>query len=200
MIPRTTYKNGVKNAQETMNIRSKLEDAWKETVAADYLTGAIAYESDLRASIDRALRIKCPDASVFLEARMLPGESRIDLVLCEDSVVRLIAEIKFVPQGYPEWERDIQKLNEIAQLDSCEGHKFKIEPANGQFSGEKHYVNPDTRYAFIAVGRDDADAVDLKSIETELGALVLPLFSLCFGRIRPGKDPYFDSARPASQE
>ena len=181
-----------------MNIRSKLEDAWKETVAADYLTGAIAYESDLQASIDWALRSRCPDASVFLEAKMLPGHGRnrrTDLVLCEDLDVRLIAEIKFVPQGYPEWERDIQKLNEIAQLDSCEGHKFKIEPANGQFSGEKHYVNSDTRYAFIAVGRDDADAVDLKSIETELGALVLPLFSLCFGRIRPGKDPYFDSAR-----
>ena len=123
-----------------------------------------------------------------------------DLVLCEDSVVRLIAEIKFVPHGYPRWRQDIRKLNEIAQLDSCEGHKFKIEPATGKFSGKKHHVNPDTRYAFIAVGRDEAAAVDLKSIETELGALVLPLFSLCFGRIRPGKDPCFDSARPASQE
>ena len=174
-----------------MNIRSKLEVAWKETVAADYLTGTIAWESDLQASIYRALRIRCPDASVFLEARMLPGESRIDLVLCEASVVRLIAEIKFVPQGYPEWKPDIQKLNAIAQLDRHEGHEFLIEPANGQFSGEKHYVNPDTRYAFIAVGRADAEAVDLKSIETEFGALGLPLFSLCFGRIRPGAKPYF---------
>ena len=34
-----------------MNIRSKLEVAWKETVAADYLTGTIAWESDLQASI-----------------------------------------------------------------------------------------------------------------------------------------------------
>ena len=64
-----------------MNIRSELEVAWKETVAADYRTGTIAWESDLQASIYRALRIRCPDASVFLEARMLPGESRIDLVL-----------------------------------------------------------------------------------------------------------------------
>ena len=174
-----------------MNIRSELEVAWKETVAADYLTGTIAWESDLQASIYRALRIRCPDASVFLEARMLPGEPRIDLVLCEASVVRLIAEIKFVPQGYPEWKPDIQKLNAIAQLDRHEGHEFLIEPANGQFSGEKHYVNPDTRYAFIAVGRDDAEAVDLKSIETEFGALGLPLFSLCFVRIRPGAKPYF---------
>ena len=183
-----------------MDIRSKLEDAWKETVAADYLTGAIAYESDLRASIDRALRIKCPDASVFLEAKMLPGHDRnrrTDLVLCKARVVRLIAEIKFVPQGYPQWKRDIQKLNAIAQLDKNKGHEFLIDSATGKFSGKKHHVNPDTRYAFIAVGRDDAAAVDLKSIETELGALVLPLFSLCFGRIRPGKDPYFDSARPA---
>ena len=114
-----------------MNIRSKLEVAWKETVAADYLTGTIAWESDLQASIYRALRIRCPDASVFLEARMLPGESRIDLVLCEASVVRLIAEIKFVPQGYPEWKPDIQELNAIAQLDRHEGHEFLIEPANG---------------------------------------------------------------------
>ena len=82
-------------------------------------------------------------------------------------------------------------LKAIAQLDRYEGHEFLIEPANGQFSGEKHYVNPDTRYAFIAAGRDDAAAVDLKSIETEFGALGLPLFSLCFGRIRPGAEPYF---------
>ena len=195
---RTTCKNGVRMLKETMDIRSKLEDAWNKTVLEDYRTGAIAYESDLRASIDRALRSRCPDASVFLEAKMLPDESRIDLVLCEDLDVRLIAEIKFAPHHYPPlWREDIQTLNEIAQLDSRKGHEFLIEPTNGQFSGKKHHVNPDTRYAFIAVGRDDADAVDLKSIETELGALVLPLFSLCFGRIRPGKDPDFDSARPA---
>ena len=82
----------------------------------------------------------------------------------------------YVPQGYPEWKPDIQELNAIAQLDRHECHEFLIESANGQFSGEKHYVNPDTRYAFIAVGRDDAEAVDLKSIETEFGALGLPLF------------------------
>ena len=174
-----------------MNIRSKLEVAWKETVAADYLTGPLHGKVIFKPrSIGRS-EIRCPDASVFLEARMLPGEPRIDLVLCEASVVRLIAEIKFVPQGYPEWKPDIQKLNAIAQLDRHEGHEFLIEPANGQFSGEKHYVNPDTRYAFIAVGRDDAEAVDLKSIETEFGALGLPLFSLCFVRIRPGAKPYF---------
>ena len=125
---------------------------------------------------------------------MLYGESGArrptDLVLCEDSVVRLIAEIKFVPHGYPQWRQDIRKLNEIAQLDSCEGHEFKIEPITGQFSGEKHCVNLDTRYAFIAVGRDDAIAVDLEKIKTELGALVLPpLFSLCFGRIRSREGP-----------
>ena len=174
-----------------MDIRSELEGAWKETVAAHYRTGTIAWESDLQASIYRALRCICPDASVFLEARMLPDESRIDLVLCEDLDIRLIAEIKFVPQGYPEWERDIQKLNEIAQLDRNKGHGFLIDPATGHFSGEKHHVNPDTRYAFIAVGRDDAVAVDLKKIENKFGALGLPLFSLCFGRIRPGADPYF---------
>ena len=178
-----------------MNIRSKLEGAWKKTVFDEYTTGTIATERDLQTSIYRALRIKCPAASIFLEAVMLYGESGArrptDLVLCEDSVVRLIAEIKFVPHGYPQWRQDIRKLNEIAQLDSCEGHEFKIEPATGQFSGEKHCVNLDTRYAFIAVGRDDAEAVDLKSIETEFGALGLPLFSLCFGRIRPGAKPYF---------
>ena len=178
-----------------MNIRSELEIAWKETVEAHYLTGTIAWESDLQALIYRALQSRCPDASVFLEARMLPDESkRIDLVLCKDSDVRLIAEIKFVPQGYPKWERDIQKLNaiaQLAQLDRYEGHRFLIDPANGHFSGEKHHVNPDTRYAFIAVARDDADAVDLESIKPTLGALVRPLFSLCFGRIRPGADPDF---------
>ena len=176
-----------------MDIRSKLEGAWKKTVLKEYENGTIATERDLQASIYRVLRIKCPAASVFLEAVMLHGESGArrptDLVLCEDSVVRLIAEIKFVPHGYPQWRRDIRKLNEIAQLDSCEGHEFKIEPATGHFSGEKHHVNPDTRYAFIAVGRDDAVAVYLEDIKH---ALALPLFSLCFGRIQPGAKPYFD--------
>ena len=118
---------------------------------------------------------------------MLPDESRIDLVLCKARVVRLIAEIKFVPQGYPQWEQDIQKLNAIAQLDKNKGHEFLIDPATGKFSGKKHHVNSDTRYAFIAVGRDDAVAVDLKKIENKFGALGLPLFSLCFGRIGPGE-------------
>ena len=178
-----------------MDIHNELEDAWKKTVLKDYRNGSIAYESDLQASIYRALRSRCPDVSVFLEAKMLPGHGRnrrTDLVLCENLDVRLIAEIKFVPHGYPQWRRNIQRLNEIAQLDSCEGHKFSIEPASGQFSGKKHHVNSDTRYAFIAVGRDDAEAVDLKSIEPEFGALGLPLFSFCFGRIRPGAKPYFD--------
>ncbi len=69
---------------------------------------------------------------------MLDGESGVkratDLVLCEASTVRLIAEIKFEP--YPKWEPDIQKLNAIAQLDS-KGHKFLIEPASGRFSGAR---------------------------------------------------------------
>ena len=101
----------------------------------DYLTGTIAWESDLQASIYRALRIRCPDASVFLEARMLPGESRIDLVLCEASVVRLIAEIKFVPQGYPEWKPDIQKLNAIAQLEMQ-------TPKSSLFAAHSYISNP----------------------------------------------------------
>ena len=58
-----------------MNIRSKLEGAWKKTVLKEYKTGTIATERDLQASIYRALRIKCPAASVFLEAVMLYGES-----------------------------------------------------------------------------------------------------------------------------
>ena len=176
-----------------MDIRNELEDAWKKTVKEDYLNGAIATERDLQASIYRALRSRCPDASVFLEAGMLAGESGAtrptDLVLCEGRVVRLIAEIKFVPQGYPRWGRDIQKLNAIAQLDRYEGHEFVIDPFNGQFSGEKHHVKPDTRYAFIAVGRDNSKAVYLEDIKH---ALALPLFSLCFGRIQPGAKPYFD--------
>ena len=118
---------------------------------------------------------------------MLPDESRIDLVLCKARVVRLIAEIKFVPQGYPQWKRDIQKLNAIAQLDKNKGHEFLIDSATGKFSGKKHHVNSDTRYAFIAVGRDDSEAVHLKNIEPTLGAHVRPLFSLCFGRIGPGE-------------
>ena len=122
---------------------------------------------------------------------MLPDESRIDLVLCKARVVRLIAEIKFVPQRYPQWKRDIQKLNAIAQLDKNKGHEFLIDPATGKFSGKKHHVNSDTRYAFIAVGRADSEAVHLKNIEPTLGAHVRPLFSLCFGRIRPGEKPDF---------
>ena len=172
-----------------MNIRNELEGAWKKTVASHYRTGTIALESDLQASIYRALQSRCPDASVFLEARMLPDESRIDLVLCKARVVRLIAEIKFVPQGYPQWKRDIQKLNAIAQLDKNKGHECLIDSATGKFSGKKYHVNSDTRYAFIAVGRDDSKAVHLKNIEPTLGAHVRPLFSLCFGRIRPGEKP-----------
>ena len=178
-----------------MNIRSELEGAWKETVKEDYLNGTIATERDLQASIYRVLRIKSPAASVFLEAGMLAGESGAtrptDLVLCEDSDVRLIAEIKFVPQGYPEWEQDIQKLNAIAQLDKNKGHEFLIDPANGHFSGEERCVKRDTLYAFIVVGRNDSKAVHLKNIEPTLGAHVRPLFSLCFGRIRPGEKPDF---------
>ena len=177
-----------------MNIRNELEGAWKETVAAHYRTGTIAWESDLQASIYRALQSRCPAASVFLEARMLPGHDRnrrTDLVLCEDLVVRLIAEIKFVPQDYPQWEQDIQKLNAIAQLDKNKGHEFLIDPANGHFSGEECCVKRDTLYAFIAVGRNDSKAVHLASIKPTLGAHVRPFFSLCFGRIRPGAEPDF---------
>ena len=140
-----------------MDIRSELEAAWKETVKEDYREGGagqpLASERDRGPSLDlrrarmvgapgarerRRLvsprRIKSPAASVFLEAGMLAGESGAtrptDVVLCEDSDVRLIAEIKFVPQGYPEWEQDIQKLNAITQLDKNKGHEFLIDPAN----------------------------------------------------------------------
>ena len=58
-----------------MDTRSELEGAWKETVKEDYLNGTIATERDLQASIYRALRIKFPAASIFLEAEMLAGES-----------------------------------------------------------------------------------------------------------------------------
>ena len=63
-----------------MDTRSELEGAWKETVKEDYLNGTIATERDLQASIYRALRIKGPAASVFLEAGMLAGESGATLL------------------------------------------------------------------------------------------------------------------------
>ena len=121
---------------------------------------------------------------------MLGGEERrTDLVLCVASDVRLIAEIKFQPFGYPEWEPDIGKLSAIARLDRRIGHELTTNPVTGRFSVKKHYVNSDTRYAFIAVGRDDSDAVYLERIEPKLD---LSLFSLCYGRIRPGAEPHFD--------
>ena len=43
-----------------MNIRSKLEGAWKKTVFEEYKTGTIATERDLQTSIYRALRYQVP--------------------------------------------------------------------------------------------------------------------------------------------
>ncbi|RMG49724.1 MAG: hypothetical protein D6717_14580 [Gammaproteobacteria bacterium] len=161
---------------------------WECDIVEDYECGCLTTEHALQASLYFHVRRKLPELEIFVEPGMLSdskGSAAVfpDLVLCEGGKIVLIAELKFVPHGYPRFKHDLQKLMRFYHEGSAINHQLQIDPMSGKFSDSLYKITRTTKYAFFVIGRHDAEAVHKGPIDSFLGdGQFRRNFSLFYGR------------------
>ncbi|MDE2926171.1 MAG: hypothetical protein OXT71_07225 [Acidobacteriota bacterium] len=159
-----------------------LSQSWVE-VEKDYKGGLLNSERCLQASMYRAFRLHAPgelDTFVEPELSLRSKKYRPDLVICEDTRVSAIVEIKFVPHRFARYKRDIDKLQELADMDD---QPISIDPATGEWSSTTYRADCCTKLVFAVVARHDSAALDSHSISARLKPEFKKRFFLLSGSI-----------------
>lgn len=106
------------------------------------------------------------DLEVVLEPQMtLCGGSGVivpDIVVL-GAEIAVVAELKFVPHGYPVFEGDIAKFRALVG-EETPARCWPIDPFSGRHGGEPLSITPRTRFAFFAVGQSQARAIDAEDV------------------------------------
>lgn len=167
-----------------------INDIWCGPIATEYRAGGITTERGLQAALYCAIRAGLPELSIFVEPSLMYNKSggprfRPDLVLCECNTIVLIGEIKFVPNWYPEFALDLEKLKEFDTVGRDTEHKLEIDPTTGTFTDTSHQITGETNYAFFVVGRSESKGIDRKSMQPLLDSSFSQRFSLFYGKVDP---------------
>ena len=153
------------------------DETWTEyralwqRVRASYLDGYCVSERGLQALLFSELRGALPNSSVVVEPGWSFDNSRAtpDLVVVSHQVITDIFELKFVPQGYANLQRDIRKLPAYGASSEVE-HPVRLYPADGTWDLYLP-VSEDCRLHFVAVAYHDAAAVWAESLRAEVPEL-----------------------------
>jgi len=166
----------------------QLTNVW-DVVKDDYLAGLINSERCLQAALYRGLRMKMPENfRIFVEPR-LPihdnGAIIPDIIICSDSKIVAVVEIKYVPHSYPRFEDDLKKFNRLADFSSSDTFDIAIDPITGKFDNIRYHLNTDSIFVFAVVGDSEAQAVWRSEVISFLSPEIHTRFLLMFGRINP---------------
>ena len=134
--------------------------AWSR-VRQEYETGAMVVEAGLQAALYCQLRRGLPNDQIVVEPTWQQGgDIRHDLVVVSgEGTITDIFELKFVPQGYPCWENDIDRLLYYVGNEQNMMYPVGLNPRDGTW-GRHLPVQGNCRLHFVAVGRHDAVAVN----------------------------------------
>ncbi len=149
--------------------REEFEDVWKK-VETDYSSGSISSEHTLQCSLYFHLRASNDARRIFVESTIHLNGRQIkpDLMLCDDSKIHSIWELKFVPHGYVRHEGDIGKFK---QLSDSIGSKYalEIDPLSGKSTDRDFQLTEQTIFVFAAVSQHDSVALDEGAVKGLLG-------------------------------
>ena len=143
-----------------------------EHIRETYYTGYMRVEHGLQAALYAEFRMALPGVNVVVEPRWYVDGQRQhpDLVTVEEGTITDIFELKFLPWGYPQFQRDINKL-----LGYLVHQEYPVRLSA--------YKNPDTYQEqnlplhkdvclhFVAVGLHDAIAVQPHLLVEEMPVL-----------------------------
>ena len=111
------------------------------------------------------------DSHVVVEPtwEMADGNAFPDLVIVEGGEITDIFELKFVPQGYVEWEEDIERLFRYIEKHDEQYPRYpvRLNPKTGQWDAD-FPVQEGCCLHFVVVARHDAEAVCTEDLKKEV--------------------------------
>lgn len=160
-------------------IKSAFEDSWVAALKA-YWNHEVNSECTLQSAMYAELRSRVPgDYVVLCEPQMTVERHGCfvpDIVVVHERLIVGIAEIKFVPHGYPVYELDLRKLTVLSE--AAQTFRVLLDPSTGNLSSDSFKVDAGCLLVFAAIGKRDAVAVDalhLKNDMKKFGDRFIPL-------------------------
>lgn len=147
---------------------------WKKVHEA-YKTGYCIYERGLQALLYKELSTKFPRKHAVIEPHW--DDVVPDVVIVSKDEITDIFEIKFVPAGYPKYQKDIEKLEKYGKYKGKVKCKWK-NPYEDDL--ESLQISTNCNLHFVVVGRDDSPAVKPENISNQI--------ILWYGRISQDSD------------
>ena len=144
---------------------------WKR-VKGVYDEGFCVSEHNLQAVLYTELRKELSsDSHVVVEPtwEMADGNAFPDLVIVEGRKITDIFELKFVPQGYATWNRDIENLFRYIKKHDEHSPRYPVRfnPTTGQWE-DPLPVQDGCCLHFVVVARHDAEAVCTEDLKKEV--------------------------------
>ena len=145
---------------------------WKQ-VESVYRKGFCVSERGLQAVLHAELRKELPnDSHVVVEPTWNTFDGKVakpDLVIVEGGEITDIFELKFVPHGYAEWEKDIKKLFRYIEKreEQYQRYPVRLDPMTGQWE-DPLPVQDGCCLHFVVVARHDAEAVCTEDLKKEV--------------------------------
>lgn len=158
-----------------MDDRVQIRRAWDSCIAA-YKNHVIVSEHTLQAAFYRYLCEELKGLKVVCEPRIEArgiGEAREigpyypDILILDDRAITAAIEIKYVPQGYPVFQDDLEKLRKYATTE----REFPIllDPDTGHSTDKLFPFDPSCLLVFAVIGKHGAEAVDTETLSGVMG-------------------------------
>lgn len=145
-------------------VRSAIAEAWQKS-CEEYGTGYVNSECTMQAIIFAELRSNLSNYRVMCEPRFVGSDLSCyvpDIVVLNDECIVAIMELKFVPHGYPQYQRDLEKLGTLVNW--AGDLKLRTNAETGKFSEFKFRVSEDAVPVFCVIGKYDANAIDKEKL------------------------------------
>ena len=159
----------MRDQEEKQRLYKKI---WQQ-VECEYRKGFCVSERGLQAALYTELQKELSsDSHVVVEPtwNTLDGKvAKPDLVIVEGRKITDIFELKFVPHGYAEWKRDIEKLFRYIKKHNERPLRYpvRLDPNTGQWE-DSLSVQDRCLLHFVVVARHDAEAVCTEDLKKEV--------------------------------
>jgi hypothetical protein len=155
-----------------MDLRQAIESAWADCVQL-YSVGRINSERTLQAAMHGSLSEKLSSEYYVLcePTFVLPdfGTVKPDILIVRGGYVLSAIELKFVPEYWPRYEDDLEKLKVYGR--STGSFPLLLEPTTGKYADRDFSFPPHCLLVFGVFGQPDAAAVDSASLVENMGEL-----------------------------
>ncbi len=148
-------------------MKDLLQSIWKKQIKAEYDKGNICSESHLQAEIFHHLRCNdkfCQTYRIFVEPREPHIHQKMgiipDMVIIRESKIVAAIELKYVPNAYAKFKKDIRSLLNLYNLRGSEQtFSLKTNPKNGNWSDERFTIAEDALLVYGIITKSLSAAI-----------------------------------------